>query len=272
MGMTVIGVGFKLALVPFHMWTADIYQGAPAPTTAFVATVSKSAMVALLLRLFAPVDFTAEPALFWTLAILAFASMIVGNILALRQDSVKRILAYSSIAHMGYLLVAFLSGGPAAIAATVFYITAYTITVLGAFGVVTVLSRTDADADSMSDFQGLFFSHPWLAGVFMAMLLSLAGIPLTAGFIGKFYAITAGAQGGIWWLIITLVLTSAASLFYYLRIVVAMFSPPLENKTQPPAAGISYSGGLVLTVMTVLLIWVGSAPGPLIDLIGRITQ
>ncbi|RJQ71452.1 MAG: NADH-quinone oxidoreductase subunit N, partial [Desulfobacteraceae bacterium] len=262
---------FKLALVPFHMWTADVYQGAPAPVTAFVATVSKSAMVALLVRLFAPMDVPATPALFWVLAWIAFASMVGGNILALRQESVKRILAYSSIAHLGYLLTAFLTGGRQAITAVMFYIVAYTVSKLGAFGVVAVLSRRDADADRMADFRGLFFQHPWAAGVFTAMLLSLAGIPLTAGFIGKFYVIAAAAQARLWWLVITLVLTSAVGLFYYLRIVVVMFTPPGEDEARSlrPAA-IALPGALVLGTLVVMLIWLGSTPESLLRLIRTI--
>lgn len=272
LAMVVVGVGFKLALVPFHMWTADVYQGAPAPATAFVATVSKGAMVALLVRLFAPLNVIETPALFWILAWIAFASMIGGNILALRQDSVKRVLAYSSIAHLGYLLTAFLPGGPPAILAAVLYIVAYMVTTMGAFGVICVLSSREADADRLSDFRGLFYRHPWAAGVFTIMLLSLAGIPLTAGFVAKFYVIATGAQAQLWWLIVTLIITSVVGLFYYLRIVVAIFSPPIEDATPPPAqAPISFPGALVLATMTVVLIWIGSSPEPLLRFIRTIS-
>ncbi len=267
MGMLVVGIGFKLALVPFHMWTPDVYQGAPAPVTGFVATVSKTAMVALLVRLFVPVNLLSHPSVFWMFGAVAFASMVGGNLLALLQNQVKRILAYSSIAHMGYVLVAFMAGGRVATQAVAFYMTAYTITTLGAFGVISVLSYKDKDADRLEDFQGLVFQHPWIGGIFIAMLLSLAGIPLTVGFMGKFFIVAAGLHSALWWLVITLLITSGVSLFYYLRIVVALFSRPGDKPAVSllePAMG--FSGGLVLAAMTILLIWLGIGPGPLLAL------
>jgi NADH-quinone oxidoreductase subunit N len=264
-GMLVVGIGFKLALVPFHMWTPDVYQGAPAPVTGFVATVSKTAMVALLVRLFVPINLLSHPSVFWMFGVVAFASMVGGNLLALMQNHVKRILAYSSIAHMGYLLVAFMAGGRIAVQSVTFYITAYTIMTLGAFGVIAVLSQKDKDADRLEDFQGLFFRHPWIGGIFTAMLLSLAGIPLTVGFMGKFYVVAAGLHSTLWWLVITLLITSGVSLFYYLRIVVVLFSRPDDTQSVSllePAMG--FSDGLVLAVMTILLIWLGIGPGPLL--------
>jgi NADH-quinone oxidoreductase subunit N len=268
MGMLMVGIGFKLALVPFHMWTPDVYQGAPAPVTGFVATVSKTAMVALLVRLFVPVNLLNHPSVFWMFGVIAFASMVGGNLLALLQNQVKRILAYSSIAHMGYLLVAFMAGGRIAVQAVAFYITAYTITTLGAFGVISVLSQKERDADRLEDFEGLIFRHPWIGGVFIAMLLSLAGIPLTVGFMGKFYVVTAGLHSTLWWLVITLLVTSGVSLFYYLRIVVVLFSRPGDKQSAfllEPVMG--FSGGLVLAVMTILLIGLGIGPSPLLTLI-----
>jgi NADH-quinone oxidoreductase subunit N len=266
--MMVIGIGFKLALVPFHMWAADVYQGAPAPVAAFVATVSKSAMVALLVRLFAPIEVLSTPAIFWVLAATAFASMLAGNLLALRQTSVKRILAYSSIAHLGYLMTAFLSGGRSGVSAVMFYMVAYTVTSVGAFGVISMLSRREADADRLADFRGLFYYRPWTAGVFTAMLLSLAGIPLTAGFIGKFFLVAAGAQSQLWWLVITLILASAVSIFYYLRIVVVMFAPLEQDEMRAlgePA--VDLPGSLVLGTMALVLVWIGVWPEPLLFLI-----
>jgi NADH-quinone oxidoreductase subunit N len=266
--MLMVGIGFKLALVPFHMWTPDVYQGAPAPVTGFVSTVSKTAMVALLVRLFVSINLMNHPSVFWMFGVIAFSSMVGGNLLALFQRRVKRILAYSSIAHMGYLLVAFMAGGRIAEQAVAFYITAYTITTLGAFGVITVLSRKDKDADHLDNFQGLIFRHPWIGGIFIAMLLSLAGIPLTVGFMGKFYIVVAGLHSTLWWLVITLLITSGVSLFYYLRIVVALFSQPGDRQTaslQEPVTG--FSGGMVLAAMTILLFWLGIGPGPLLALI-----
>lgn len=266
--MLVVGIGFKLALVPFHMWTPDVYQGAPAPVTGFVATVSKTAMVALLVRLFAPVVLQNNPSVFWIFGLVALASMVGGNFLALLQNQVKRILAYSSIAHMGYLLVAFMAGGPMGVQAVTFYMVAYTITTLGAFGVIAVLSHREGDADRLEDFQGLFFQYPWLGGIFTAMLLSLAGIPLTVGFMGKFFIVAAGLHSALWWLVITLLVTSGISLFYYLRIVVVLFSRTVEGQAASLLTPkIGFSGGLVLTVMAVLLVWLGIGPEPLLALI-----
>lgn len=267
--LLMVGIGFKLALAPFHTWTPDVYQGAPAPVAGFVATVSKAALVVVLVRLFAPVDLRDSPWLFWIFALMAVFSMVGGNLLALLQNRVKRVLAYSSIAHMGYLLVAFMAGGYDAVRATAFYIAAYTITTLGAFAVVSVLSRRQRDADLLTDFQGLAFRCPWLGGIFAAMLLSLAGIPLTVGFIGKFYLVTAGMRGALWWLVITLLVTSGVSLFYYLRIVVVLFSrQEAEGPGNSPAlVHIGLPDGLVLAAMSALLVWLGIGPGPLLGLI-----
>ena len=232
--LTVTGIGFKLGVVPFHLWTPDVYQGAPAPVTAFVATTSKSAMVALLLRYFYLSGALQYRAVFLVFAIIAIASMCAGNLLALRQTNVKRILAYSSIAHFGYILVAFLAGSTMAIEAVSFYLVAYTVTILAAFGIVTVLSGSERDADDLEDYRGLFWRRPVIAGVFTAALLSLAGIPATIGFLGKFYVLAAGAAATAWPLVIILVVTSVAGLFYYLRIVVALYSAPSEHAAPVP--------------------------------------
>ncbi|HEX5642833.1 MAG TPA: NADH-quinone oxidoreductase subunit N, partial [Thermoleophilia bacterium] len=190
--MLLVGVGFKLAVVPFHMWTPDVYEGAPAPVTAYVATVSKGAVFALLLRFMLPVSSDQGSTIFLALTAVAIASMVAGNLLALRQDNVKRILAYSSIAHLGYLLVAFLASGERAGVAVGFYLVAYFATTLAAFGVVTVLSPEDRDADRIDDYRGLGARRPWLAAIFAVALFSLAGMPLTMGFIGKFVIVAAG--------------------------------------------------------------------------------
>lgn len=267
-GMTLLitGFGFKLALVPFHLWTPDVYEGAPAPVTAFIATASKSAMFALLLRYFFTAN--AQYTVFLVFAIIAVASMLTGNLLALRQSNVKRILAYSSIAHLGYALVAFLAGGAMAAEAVTFYLVAYTITTLGAFGVITVLSRTERDADDIEDYRGLFWQRPVIAAVFTTMLLSLAGIPVTAGFVAKFYVIAAGATAASWGLIIVLAVGSAIGLFYYLRIVAAMYSTRVEEA--PLAERIPVAGGVLLGALTVALVWLGVYPTPLVNMIRSI--
>jgi NADH-quinone oxidoreductase subunit N len=263
--LTLTGIGFKLGVVPFHLWTPDVYQGASPPVAAFVATTSKSAMVALLLRYFYLSGALQNHAVFLVVATIAVLSMCAGNFLALRQTNVQRILAYSSIAHFGYILVAFLASSTMAIEAVAFYLVAYTVTTLAAFGVVTVLSNSGHDAGDLEDYRGLFWRRPMIAGVFTAALLSLAGIPATMGFLGKFYILAAGANAAAWPLIVILVVTSVAGLFYYLRIVVALFADPPEHAA--PLEVLSRGGALVLAVLAMLLIWLGVYPTPLLDLI-----
>jgi NADH-quinone oxidoreductase subunit N len=275
LAMIMIGVGFKLSLAPFHFWTPDVYEGAPAPVTAFLATVSKGAVFALLLRYLIETDAYRYQPLLLMLSLIAIASMLVGNLLALLQTNVKRILAYSSIAHLGYLLVALLAGGALAVEAVSYYLVAYFVTTLGAFGIVTLLSGpewsvTHWERNALEDYRGLFWQRPWLAGMFTAMLLSLAGIPLTAGFIGKFYVFAAGAQASLWWLLIVLIIGSALGLCYYLRIIMVMTLSPLSGRpgypTLPPAARL---GGMTLILLALLLVWLGIYPAPLIELIPK---
>jgi NADH-quinone oxidoreductase subunit N len=226
--LVLTGIGFKLAVVPFQLWTPDVYEGAPLPVTAFIATVSKVGMFALLLRWFHVHDAGLSGVLGLVLTLIAIASMLGGNLLALLQTNVKRILAYSSIAHMGYLLVALLAGGSLGVSAATYYLAAYAATILGALGLMTVLSGPHQEAASIDAYRGLFWNRPLLAAVFTTTLLSLAGIPLTAGFLGKFYVIAAGASQSRWILLFTLVASSTIGLFYYLRIVVAMYSQPSD--------------------------------------------
>jgi NADH-quinone oxidoreductase subunit N len=263
--LIIVGMGFKLALVPFHMWAADVYEGAPAPVAAFVATVSKGAVFAILLRYFMRVDMPGENPLVVFFVCVSVASMFTGNLLALFQDNVKRLLAYSSIAHMGYLLVAFLASGEVRVTAVVFYLVAYFIMTIGAFGVITILSGKERDADKIDDYRGLFFRRPWIAGIFTAMLLSLAGIPLTAGFIGKFFVLAAGVGSLLWMQVICLVVTSVMGLFYYLRIIVVLYTPLPEAAE---AVGSSMPAGLfALVVLMVLLLVLGVYPGPILEVI-----
>jgi NADH-quinone oxidoreductase subunit N len=274
MAMTLVALGFKLALAPFHMWTPDVYEGAPAPVTAFIATVSKGAIFALLLRYFTHVNSGHDSALWWTFSLIAVVSMFTGNLLALLQQNIKRILAYSSIAHLGYLLVAFLAAGPLAVEAVTFYLAAYFVTTLGAFGVVSVLSEASGgdarDADNLEDYRGLFWTRPWLSASLTLMLLSLAGIPLTVGFLGKFYVIAAGVQASLWLLVITLVINSVIGLFYYLRIIVVMAATTSVRSAYLPrhtAGPPEWAAVFSLTVLTLLLIGIGIYPDTLIRLI-----
>ncbi|MCX5757777.1 MAG: NADH-quinone oxidoreductase subunit N, partial [Candidatus Hydrogenedentes bacterium] len=265
LALMIVGLGFKLALVPFHLWTPDVYEGAPAPVTAFIASVSKGAVFAFLLRYFSQVDIHAHAPLDLAFTIIAVASMFIGNLLALLQNNVKRILAYSSIAHLGYLLVAFLSSGPLASVAVAFYLTSYFVTSLGAFGVITVLSRAGDEPDTVDDYRGLFWRRPWVAAVFIAMLMSLAGIPLTAGFIGKFYLVAAGANSARWLLVFALVINSAIGLFYYLRIILALIAEPdTEQEPATKLPPVEWVGGSILACLTFALVAIGVYPAPLI--------
>lgn len=271
--LVIAAIGFKLALVPFHMWTPDVYEGAPAPVTAFVATVSKGAVFGLLLRYFYRPDLALNSPLFMVFSVIAVASMLAGNLLALFQNNVKRILAYSSIAHLGYLLVAFLASGELVITAVTFYLVAYFVTVLGAFGVIIILSNADGEAETLSHFRSLAWERPWIAGVFTAFILSLAGIPLTAGFIGKFYLLSAGVHSSLWFLVSVLVINSAIGLFYYLRIVQVMFQAP-DGESGDKATIISPlapAGSIMLAVLLSSLVWLGIYPGPLIEIIRQLT-
>ncbi len=278
--LIITGFGFKLALVPFHLWTPDIYEGAPAPVTAFVATVSKGSMFALLLRYFYWSGSRHFAPILVVFTIIAIASMITGNFLAMLQHNVKRILAYSSIAHMGYVLVAFEAAGVLAFQAVTFYLVAYFITTLGAFGVITVMSNGERDADLIEDYRGLFWRRPVLAAVFTAMLLSLAGIPVTAGFVAKYYVIFAGASSSLWLLVLVLIVSSVFGLFYYLRIVVAMYSGLAHGHEEPSTHAaiaslvpvLSVTGGIALAVLTILLVWFGVYPASLLQWVQAATS
>jgi NADH-quinone oxidoreductase subunit N len=260
--LMIVGIGFKLSVVPFHMWTADVYEGAPAPVTAFIATISKGGMIALLVRFFMQIDGHEYYSLVLAFTVIAIASMFIGNFLALRQNNVKRILAYSSIAHMGYILVAFLAGGELGVEAVTFYLVAYFITTVGAFGILATLSDRDRDAELMEDYQGLLWRRPWTAAALSAMLLSLAGIPLTAGFVGKFYLVAAGVNMNLWLLVAMLALNSAIGLYYYIKIIAVMFESH-EGEEEPEGRlhpSVYIVSGVTLSILVGLLLWVGIYP------------
>jgi NADH-quinone oxidoreductase subunit N len=270
--MVISGIGFKLALVPFHMWTPDVYEGAPAPVTAFVATVSKGAVFGLLLRYFGGPDIPLNSSLFLVFSVIAVASMFIGNLLALLQTNIKRILAYSSIAHIGYLLVAFLAGGPFMVTSVTFYFVAYFVTTLAAFGVIISFSGEDSEADTLDHYRSLAWSRPWTTCIFTVALLSLAGIPLTAGFLGKFYLLSAGVHSSLWFLVVMLVVNSAIGLFYYLRIIRVMFHGPEKDTGDClcTPSSLSSAGSIMLTVLFFLLLWLGIYPGPMIEIIRQV--
>jgi NADH-quinone oxidoreductase subunit N len=263
-----VGAGFKLALVPFHMWTPDVYEGAPAPVTGFIATVSKAAVFALLLRYFFATGAHSQVALLSVLSIIEAASMLIGNILALLQRNVKRLLAYSSIAHLGYILVALIAGGGLALEAVAYYLVAYSVTILAAFGIISALSSQEGEPGDIEDYRGLFWSRPWIAMAFTAVLLSLGGIPLTAGFVGKFMAILAGADASLWTLLVILAITSLIGIYYYLRIVTAMYRRS-ETESKVARIELSFTGQLVLTALVFFVIYFGVYPSHLMTIISN---
>ncbi len=261
--LMLVGFGFKLALVPFHFWSPDVYEGAPAPISAFIASVSKGGVLALLFRFFSHYNILHSEPLFLIFALIAVFSMFGGNLLALMQKNVKRLLAYSSIAHFGYILVAFLAGNNTqnfrGVEAATFYIVSYFVTIIGAFIIVGILSSKEREAITMNDYRGLYWRHPWLAVVFSAALFSLAGIPLTAGFIGKYYILSSGIGSKLWTLVIILIINSAIGVYYYLRLVVEMFSQADET-TSKVVPNVGLFTGVILAFLTIALVWLGVYP------------
>jgi NADH-quinone oxidoreductase subunit N len=268
--MILIGIGFKLSLAPFHLWTPDVYEGAPAPVGAYLATASKVAVFAVLLRFFVEAKAYQYGLLLDVLSALAIISIVAGNLLALLQENLKRLLAYSSIAHFGYLLVAFIAAGQFATEAVGIYLLTYVVTTLAAFGVVTLVSSPykGHDADRLWDYRGLFWRRPYLTAIMTMAMLSLAGIPMTAGFIGKFYAITAGVEKRQWLLLAAVVFGSAVGLYYYLRAMVQLYlRTPWVRKYSAPLDWASGTGGAMVVALMLLMIVLGVYPQPFITAI-----
>lgn len=267
-GMMAVGIGFKLAVVPFHMWTPDVYEGASSPVSAFIATVSKGAMVAVLLRFFMMADLYRFENILLVFTVISILSMLIGNLLALLQNNIKRMLAYSSIAHFGYLLMAVIVGKEIGQEAATFYISAYMITILGAFGLITIISQTDMEASDGNQYQSLFWRKPFYALIFTILLLSLAGIPLTAGFMGKFFLLKAGVGNANWLLAFTLVLSSVIGLYYYLGFIVTMMK---QNEKIIPVVSLSFASTIagisVLTVLGIMVLVLGVSPVWLVEII-----
>ena len=263
-GLLLVGFGFKISAVPFHMWAPDAYEGAPTSITAFIATGSKAAAFASLLRVLltalrgAPLDW---PMLMWGMAAI---TMSVGNVVALAQQNLKRMLAYSSIAHVGYMLVGVVAGGSLGNGAVLFYLLVYTFTTAGAFGAILLLERDGREAVQLADYGGLATRHPVLAVALSVFLLSLIGIPPTAGFVGKFYLFGAAVKSGYVWLAVIGVLNSAVAAYYYLRLIVFMYMR--EPEGAPTVMAPSFSGALALVVALWGVVQLGVAPGPLFDL------
>ena len=262
-----VAIGFTLALVPFHLWAADVYQGAPSPVTAFIATVSKIGVFAVLLRFAQSVNLQQYPLMMSTFSIIAIASMIVGNLLALRQQNIKRLMGYSSIAHFGYLLVAFLPGNAAGVEAAAFYLIAYSITLLAVFGVISVLSTRMKDAENLAMYKGLFYKRPILSAVLIISFLSLAGIPLTAGFIAKFFVLASGVHQHLWLPVIVLVITSVIGLYYYLRVISTLFAATPSTGSVPKTLHPFFyiTTYITLIIMMIVLCWLGIFPDSTVE-------
>jgi NADH-quinone oxidoreductase subunit N len=264
--LIVAGVGFKIAAVPFHMWAPDVYEGAPTPITAFLSVGSKAASFAMLLRIFLeglPSMSADWQQLFWVLSVV---TMTVGNVAAVTQSNVKRMLAYSSIAHAGYVLICIVVGTERGITAMLVYLFIYAFMQLGAFAVVVVLHRRDAIGDELKDFSGLSLRNPIAAFAMLLFMLSLGGIPPTAGFMGKFWLFGAAIDARCYWLAVIGVLNSAISLYYYVRIVVFMYikrdvsgSEPTTSPALGLVLGVTIAATLVLGVYPRLLFVVAEA-------------
>jgi NADH-quinone oxidoreductase subunit N len=265
--LILVGIGFKISMVPFHLWTPDVYQGAPAPVTAFLSTGSKVALFAALLRFVS--CFSGEIWAYFipVIWILAFLTMVVGNISALAQTRVKRLLAYSSVAQMGYLLMTLLALKQNGASAIMLYLTIYSLMDLGAFGTLATLSAEKEDLDVLEDYKGLGYSHPWRSAILATCLFSLAGMPPTAGFIGKFALFQAVLQARFVILAVIGILTVIVSIYFYFKVIMALFMRAAEEGIVVPGVTLSdrLAGGLIL----VLILWLGLVPNTLLDVIGQ---
>ena len=262
-----VGLGFKVAAAPFHVWTPDVYEGAPSPVVGFMSTAPKAAVFAVLMRIFFEAHAPGRIALIWVAAAL---SMTIGNIAALQQDNVKRLLAYSSIAHAGYLLVAFASAPASGIPAAMFYTASYAAMNVGAFAVVGHFASAGERYVSLEDYSGLGRRSPVLAAILTIFLLSLIGIPATGGFFAKFYVFSAALQGGnqpLVGLVIIGVINSAVASYYYLRLIVFMYMR--EPRTDAPVTPIPAGLGVALALSLVATIYLGVLPNRVLEYAGK---
>jgi NADH-quinone oxidoreductase subunit N len=266
LGFMTTGVAFKIAAVPFHYWTPDAYQGSPTPVTGYLSVGPKVGAFALILRLFVEALGPLRTDWLPVVIVLAVLTMTLGNLVALTQNNVKRMLAYSSIAHAGYVLIGIVAGTSRGITATLVYLLIYSFMQLGAFAVVVVLRRTDVAGEELKDFSGLAFRNPFAAFAMLLFMLSLGGIPPTAGFMGKFWLFSAAIDAHYYWLAVIGVLNSAISLYYYVRIVVFMYlkkeavgSEPATTPALAVVLGLAVAGTLVFGVYPRLLFEVADA-------------
>jgi NADH-quinone oxidoreductase subunit N len=263
-GLLLVGFAFKVSAVPFHMWTPDAYEGAPTSVTAFMSTGVKAAAFAAFVRVFLSAF---EPLRDdWSMLVwaIAAATMIMGTVVGVAQTSVKRMLSYSSIAHGGYLLVALVSANNIGKSAVLFYLLTYAVTNIGAFGVVAVLEDAERPNDRVSDYAGLWSTHPGLAVLMTIFLLSLGGFPPLGGFIAKWYVFNAAINAGYNWLAVIGVLTSVVSVFFYLRIVVMMYMTPSDNPARFPE--VPRMAATALIVSAILVFYLGILPTRILEI------
>jgi NADH-quinone oxidoreductase subunit N len=263
----IVGLGFKIAAVPFHMWTPDVYQGSPTPVTGFMAAVAKAAGFAGLLRIFFSTFGTHRldwQPIIWALAVL---SIVVGSVLAVVQTDVKRMLAYSSISHAGYVLIGLQAATDRGLAGSLFYLLAYTFMVLGSFGVVTLVARAGDRRTGLDAYRGLGHRRPGLALLFTVFLLAQAGVPLTSGFLAKFYVISAAVEAHSYALAIIAMLAAVIAAFFYLRVIVVMYmAGDEEADVAGGAIPIPVGAGLALAISVAATVVIGTIlAGPAFD-------
>jgi NADH-quinone oxidoreductase subunit N len=260
-----VGLGFKVAAVPFHMWTPDVYQGSPTPVTGFMAAAAKAAGFAALLRIFFSTFGTNrldwEP-IVWALAVL---SLVVGSVLAVVQTDVKRMLAYSSISHAGYVLVGLQAANDRGIAGALFYVLAYTFMILGSFGVATLVGRRGDERHGLDAYRGLARSRPALAFTFTVFLLAQAGVPFTSGFLAKFYVIGAAVESHSYALAIIAMLAAVIAAFFYLRVIVAMYMSDEDGQEDLPRVAVPAGAGIALALSLGFTVVVGFLPQYVFD-------
>ena len=262
LGIVLMGVGFafKVSAAPFHMWTPDVYQGAPIPVTAFMSVGTKAAAFAMIIRVFSGGLPHLSPEWQVLLAFVAATSMIVGNFMAIAQSSLKRLLAYSGVAQAGYILIGVIAGGQAGLSAVLYYLFVYMFMNFGAFAVITLLAGPDGDRDRFSDLEGLAQRNPVMAVLMSVFMLSLAGFPPTVGFFGKLFLFTAGVSAGYTWLVVLAVLMSVVSVFYYVRVLIPIWSPSVRRDKVPA----SISSTTVIALSGVASIVLGVYPTTLL--------
>jgi NADH-quinone oxidoreductase subunit N len=247
LGILLMGVGFafKVSAAPFHMWTPDVYQGAPIPVTAFMSVGTKAAAIAMIVRVFSEGLPHVAPEWQTLLAFVAATSMVVGNLLAIVQTSLKRLLAYSGVAQAGYILIGVVAGGPGGLSAILYYLAVYMFMNFGAFAVITLLAKPDRDADTFADLEGLASRNPVLAVAMSIFMLSLAGFPPSVGFFGKLFLFTAGVGAGYTWLVVIAVLMSVVSVYYYVRVLIPIWMP--SPRTDRVPTSVSTSATIILS-------------------------